>query len=93
MEKFEIGEVAIFIADCERKHTECVIVSPLDHRIWKDIDTRELKGGMAYQVKFSDGVHWSVRPQFLRKKKKPARDIDQKVSWDDCLWKPKQVTA
>lgn len=40
----------------------------------------------------SGGKLWAL-PEWLQKKRPPQREQDQIVSWDDCLWKPKDVVT
>ena len=93
MDRFEVGEVAIFISDGNGDpelgcyHNQDVqVTGPL---------TCYWEGGWAYCVTAQDGQEFFVVPSCLRKKRPPEEDINRTTSWDivhrDCGWRPKEV--
>ena len=100
-ETFKVGEIAIYVRPGSQHYgREVEILSglfkPISHT---DVVTGEFSqksDALAYQI--TDlypeipGVMTAL-PEHLRKKKPPQRDIDQIVSWDDCVWRPERVSA
>lgn len=97
-DKFEIGEVAIYVRPgSSYQGTEVTVITAL----------REHKGGfdhvtnqwvhldeLVHTIRFHDGIRKAAKSEWLKKKQRRLdRECDRKVSWDECLWKPKQVTA
>ncbi len=94
-EKFEIGEVAIYVRPGSPYCGEEVeiIKGPYLYRVSYDSLDPSNNGNpeYGYTVRSTvNGEKYGARPEWLRKKK-PHRDIDQIVSWDDCLWKPQPI--
>lgn len=100
-EHFEVGEIAIYVRPGSPYYGQEVEV--LSCLIEDDESTDVITGetlaaswGFVYQITdlYPDtpGL-MTAHPEWLRKKKPPRRDIDQKVSWNDCIWKPAGVTA
>ena len=102
-ETFKVGEIAIYVRPGSPFYgQEVTIIGPLELRggprsrdhITGLPTTRDIKYLISYPVGFEpDGKGFSARPENLRKKKPPQRDIDQIVSWDDCVWRPERVSA
>lgn len=98
-EHFEVGEIAIYVRPGSPRYgTEVRILSGLRSvSELHDVLTGENVQGplRCYAVTnpYGSSRHGYCLPQNLRKKKPPQRDIDQKVSWSDCIWKPAWVTA
>lgn len=103
-DKFEIGEVAIYFRPESPYHGfEVVIASDLRPcgSLYDEPSGITMTPGSVsvYEITglpYVDPLNRKtvVRPKHLRKKQQRLdRDIDRKVSWDECLWKPKQVTA
>ena len=93
---FSVGEVAIYVRPGSPYFgREVTILSPLelggggpDHITGKITEL-----AMLYTVDLpaQNGIApMGAKPEWL-KKKQHKRDIDQIVSWEDCLWKPSEV--
>ena len=101
-ETFQVGEIAIYVRPGSPYYgQEVTIIGPLklrggpsshDH-ITGQPAQRDMKYLISNPVGFNspNGKGFSARPENLRKKKPPQRDIDQLVSWDDCVWRPGMV--
>lgn len=82
--KFKVGEI------CE---------SLFQDGNWYDAEIISVDGGGWYTIKapqfniFYSTGYWDQREHNLRKKKPPQYDGYDIVKWDDCLWKPKEVTV
>jgi hypothetical protein len=101
-DKFEIGEVAIYVrpgSPCFGR--ECTILGKAGFLNSPDFLTGTINEPFfGYQISLGkiDPINnedvWAARPEWLQKKQRRLdRECDRKVSWDECLWKPKQVTA
>ncbi len=98
-EKFEIGEVAIYVRPGSTMHGDEVTVMSglvLSNGGMDGLTGKSIGACMVYEISHPSkptppGYKRRVAlPEWLRKKK-PHRDIDQIVSWDDCLWKPQPI--
>lgn len=97
-DKFQIGEVAIYVRPGSPYYgKEITILSNLilagpGHDNLYNVST---SGGYpVYQISelsWAPGKIQIARPEWLRKKKLPRREVDQVTTWDKCLWKPKEV--
>lgn len=91
--KFEPGEIVIATS---RKHgsREATIINPLaplSYRRKRPFYSIHVHG---YPSKASDG-HWKAPEWCLKRKPQPPEcraDLDTKVPWGTCLWKPSEVT-
>lgn len=93
-EKFEVGEVAIYVRhESKRYGEEVTVVGCLMRRSGIDTHTGKLLEADGYAAESRDGVKFNVLPEWLRKKKPPQRELDRKVSWEDCYWKPAKRTV
>ncbi len=97
-DKFEIGEVAIYVRPGSPYYGREVeiIQGPVQCIPTTDHMGVETAPYVGYQISNFDGDDRRItqlsRPEWLRKKKPPRREIDQIVSWEDCAWKPQTVT-
>ena len=100
-EHFKVGEIAIYVRPGSPYYgREVEVLSRLFPETGGvDIVTREIyeeTGKLVYRITDLDpgtpGLMVAY-PEWLRKKKPPQRDIDQLVSWDDCVWRPERVSA
>jgi hypothetical protein len=101
MSEFHVGEIAIYVRPGSPNYgKELTILSPLKmsaQNTWSQITGEKTEPFLGYEVDFPldptlPGNSVMCRPEWLRKKQQ-KRDIDQIVSWDDCLWKPKREMA
>jgi hypothetical protein len=98
MSEFHVGEIAIYVRPgSDYFWFEVTITSGLIvGRTLNPFTNVMHASGPHYLIEgipiHSNGNPWSSKPEWLRKKQQ-KRDIDQLVSWDDCLWKPKRQTA
>ena len=98
MNTFAIGEVAIYVRPGSPYFgTDVTILSELRHSQGGGKD--HVAGGITtphfgYDIDIlPEGCKTVVaRPEHL-KKKQHKRPMDEKVSWDECLWKPAGVNA
>lgn len=89
-EQLNVGDVGIIIGSHyhpENIGRECVVVAPLGWYTAKQTNTDLF----SYKVEF-DGKRFLVRPEWIRKKRPPAKDRDV-VRWADCPWQPEGVRA
>lgn len=91
---FQVGEVAIYVRPGDDWYGREVIIDSnlyfCDCIVSNGVRTPD---GNVYRITFdghNDGINYVARPEHLRKKR-IQRDIDQKVSWESCLWKPETV--
>lgn len=94
---FRIGERVLLLAnlsdfrfaDVGRAHlyngTEVTVISRL-------LPNRMAMGGWIYVVRSCDGYQFGAIPEVLHRlpPAQPREDL-RVVSWDECLWRPKQV--
>ena len=99
MSEFKVGEIAIYVRPGSPHFgREVTIIGPL--QIWGGgldhiTGARNPDGIIAYPTDLPPVLKGNVmgaKPEWL-KKKQQKRDIDQLVSWSDCLWQPKGVTS
>jgi hypothetical protein len=89
MVTFKIGEIVI-MQNCMNKSLsgmEAEIIEGLESRLGKQTGER-FKG---YAIIAANGVKYAARPNQLRKKEPPKRDIDRVVRWEDCCWMPREL--
>ena len=97
-ETFSIGEIAIYVRPGSPYYgREVEILGPLVSNLVSDDHVDSSRIGTvsrSYDITniFDCPFGSAAPPEWLRKKQQ-KRDIDQLVSWDDCLWQPKKVTA
>jgi hypothetical protein len=90
MSEFHVGEIAIYVRPGSRffgqevRVTRSLFLNPYKPSEWY--------GKTCYMIVGLDVGEASCLPEHLRKKQQ-KRDIDQIVSWDDCVWKPKREMA
>lgn len=100
-ETFSIGEVAIYWKPESRNHgKEVTILSALKIILLTDSHTGSKSEALAYNVDVPSDWYagpfykpekgWSVRPQFLRKKRPPRDDL-KLVRWSECPWQPESL--
>lgn len=94
-DKFEINEIAIYVRPGSQ-YFGCEVKILSDLTWFEDIFdvlTGEINKGFRYEtdIKIRQDHFLTARPEWLKKKPRPRREIDQIVSWDDCLWRPKTV--
>ena len=100
-ETFKVGEIAIYVRPGSPFYgREVEVLSGLLEA--EDVVNDLLIGekvkcsGKVYRITdlypMTKGIMTSL-PEWLRKKKPPQREIDQLVSWDDCVWRPERVHA
>lgn len=104
IEKFEVGEVAVYTNITFDFTAECTILTEPQDRLyiaWDGVTFIE-KTGYGYTVEVPE--HSDLSPVFfatpaqLRKKQPPQDNIDSdenvdlKTSWDKCIWKPSEIT-
>lgn len=99
-EHFKVGEIAIYVRPGSQFYgREVTILSPLKPSGggWDHVNNKPADRYMGYLVDLPKLGHreMSARPEWLRKKKPPQRDIDQKVGWEWYHEIPKasEVTA
>lgn len=93
-ERFEIGEIAIYIGGdawhgCELR----IVAGPLEVSCFHTV-TKQKYRGVGYVVNFDDGDgDYPCPAHELRKKKPPALDREcyRVTSWDDGAWRPREV--
>lgn len=87
-ERFEIGEIAIYVGPPN------VIPTGTEVEVASALRPHKSDGVLGYEVichQRPRGLEtWFAEARDLRKKPK-RRDIDQLVSWDDMPWKPKEI--
>ena len=100
MNTFAIGEVAIYVrpgsphfgTEVTILYGPCRFTNSLDYRTGR---IGELFIGYCVssgEVDLRGKDEWAVKTENL-KKKQHKRPMDEKVSWDECLWKPAGVNA
>lgn len=97
-DKFEIGEAAIYVRPGSPFYgQECTVIDierSDDFGAGFDHTTGQMSyhGYLPYQVsvKVNGSFLWA-KAEWLRKKKPPQREMDRKVAWDDCAWRPKAL--
>lgn len=100
-DQFVIGEIAILVQpdtalsskEGVERGSEVMVTSGLVYRRLMRSDGSEVGLTHVYMIAVQDGRTFGCPPSWLRKKKPPAREDHQLVSWDLCIWKPKQVAA
>ncbi len=94
-DKFEIGEVAIYVRPGSPYYGQEVEILGGLTRYEPTQDHLGLEAApyVGYQISSLIGDDWVMvsRPEWLRKKKPPRREMDQIVSWEDCAWRPATV--
>lgn len=99
-DKFEIGEVAIYVRPGSPYYgCEVMVTGPLELKRSIDLVLGQEVEAMGYQI-YADSFeiypghdrYRSVRPEHLRKK---PRSIDREATgeWDLCPWRPEKVNA
>jgi hypothetical protein len=97
-ERFEIGEIAIFVNPESPRHlTECCIVEGLQQGRIVDDTTMTWRSGEFYRVTFSgDEIRYAAEPHQLRKR--PGQEAPPQAkreplgSWENCPFRPDLVT-
>jgi len=82
---FKAGEVAIFISD------------GMGHKAYEkysgeDVTVLYPLPANFYQILWPCGTEGYCIDKCLRKKKPPEYDGNDVIQWDDCIWKPTEVT-
>ncbi len=99
MDRFEIGEIAIFCNPSSPRHLEeCCVVERLQPGRIVDDATMTWREGVFYRVTFAgDEIRYAAEPHQLKKKPGPEVPPDAKrepvVSWDDCVFRPSRETV
>ena len=94
MDKFSIGEIVIYVRPGSPYYGEEVVITRGIHRYPVSSDhLGQTAGSMqdGYGIKCSWVTPCAARPEWLRKKKPPSREIDQVTTWDKCAWSPREV--
>lgn len=97
-EQFSIGEVAIYCRPGSLYFgAEVTIMSALKEMRLHDARTVTTEQALAYEIDgpfgpFLDGRPWCSRPEWLKKKKPPRRDLEV-VRWADCPWQPESINV
>lgn len=93
-EKFEIGEIAVikkFEDDPSIDGRECTVESAptFFDMPWVGVY------GHYHRISIPglgiSGEQYFAKPEHLRKKKPPQREIDQVTTWDKCAWRPREL--
>lgn len=101
-EKFEVGEVAIWIKPGPNYGMEVTILSPLKLARVTDSNTGIVRKDLFHQIEPPDNVVYGpygsidprrwASPQYLRKLP-PKREDHQLVKWSECPWQPSRERA
>jgi hypothetical protein len=100
-EKFDIGEVAIWVKPGPNFGKELTVISSLQFVRTVDGGTGEVTDGWRYEIDapgFVQGLHVSTvkrlfaEPEYLRKKRPPRKDLTI-VRWADCPWQPESINV
>lgn len=73
--QFKVGEVLVgqhFVRDTYRNGQECTVIGKLKIRSWYMPKTGEIRSGVTYFVRWSDGHENCAWPEKLRRKQPPS---------------------
>lgn len=97
-QRFEVGDVAIYVRPGSPYYGQEVTITrglALSMPGPDHVTGKEDNGGYpVYGINNLDDDYtatWTARPEHLRKKKPPSREIDQVTTWDKCAWSPREV--
>lgn len=93
MDKFKIGQLCRIVKNpCEGAPIGAIaeILTQRSHRAV--FDGNNFINYFCYLIEIG-GIVFGAAEDELEPLEKPHREMDEIVSWDECLWKPKQVTA
>jgi len=99
VDTFKVGEIAIFCNPASPRHLEeCCVVEGLQPGKIVDDATMTWRSGEFYRVTFAgDDIRYAAEPHQLRKKPGPEVPPSAKRepvgSWDECVFKPEEVTS